>query len=107
MSLDYYLFCKDKYELIRINLDEIIEQYELILDITTAEELEYEDYEIFKPKYNKIFFIREREKINKLINECNKKIQELCQHNFIDDLIDITPDKSKYIRYCSFCELTK
>ena len=29
-----------------------------------------------------------------------------CEHKFIRDLIDITPDKSKEIIYCIFCELT-
>ena len=108
MSLDYYLFCKNNYRLIKIKLDEIIEAYELINDCTMAEDdLAYEHYEIFKPEYNKTFFIKGREKINRLINECDKKIQEICNHNFINDMIDLTPDRSEYIKYCEFCGLTK
>ena len=108
MSLDYYLFCKNKYKSIILNLDEIINTYELINDCTTAEEyLDHEHYEIFKPEYNKNFFIKRRKYIIELINECEKKIQELCMHNYVDDLIDITPDRSKYITYCEFCRLTK
>jgi len=30
-----------------------------------------------------------------------------CEHYFIRDLIDITPDKSKEIIYCILCEYTK
>lgn len=29
-----------------------------------------------------------------------------CEHHFIRDLIDITPDHSKEIIYCIYCELT-
>ena len=32
---------------------------------------------------------------------CNK-----CEHHFIRDLIDITPDHSKEIIYCIHCEYT-
>lgn len=28
----------------------------------------------------------------------------VCEHKFVRDLIDITPDKSKEIIYCIFCE---
>ena len=30
-----------------------------------------------------------------------------CNHNFITDLVDITPNKSVYITYCDFCFLEK
>ena len=36
-----------------------------------------------------------------------KKIQSLCHHTFEYDLIDITPDTSKTIFYCTKCEFTK
>lgn len=32
-----------------------------------------------------------------------KKISELCQHNYIMDLIDIDPDRSQIIYYCDKC----
>ena len=35
-----------------------------------------------------------------------KEYQESCSHVFIDDLIDITPDKSKMITYCAHCLFT-
>ena len=37
----------------------------------------------------------------------NKKIMDLCNHEFIEDTIDITPDRSQNIRYCSICEYTE
>lgn len=36
-----------------------------------------------------------------------KKIQSFCEHTFEYDLIDITPDTSKTIFYCTKCEFTK
>ena len=35
-----------------------------------------------------------------------KDYQESCSHVFIDDLIDITPDKSKIVTYCAHCLFT-
>jgi len=35
-----------------------------------------------------------------------QEYQKLCDHVFIEDLIDITPDKSKTIEYCAHCFFT-
>ena len=35
-----------------------------------------------------------------------KDYQDSCSHVFIDDLIDITPDKSKMVTYCAHCLFT-
>ena len=35
-----------------------------------------------------------------------KEYQMNCEHSFIDDLIDITPDESKCIKYCVHCLFT-
>ena len=52
--------------------------------------------------------------VNKEIDEINKTLFNLdkiiflnCEHNFVDDLIDITPDTSKHVTYCTVCEYTK
>ena len=31
----------------------------------------------------------------------------MCEHNFVKDSIDISPDESQEIEYCTFCEYTK
>jgi hypothetical protein len=41
----------------------------------------------------------------KKINDNN--IYEQCDHNFVTDIIDITPEKEKTICYCTVCELNK
>lgn len=64
----------------------------------------------------KEFYIEQRNKIqnrflknniNQRINIINTELHKLCNHEWKEDLIDITPDKSKHIIYCRKCELTK
>ena len=59
--------------------------------------------------------IEETIKLEALIEHDRKKCNDLlslreyqlsCEHTFVDDLIDITPDKSKMIKYCSVCLFT-
>jgi hypothetical protein len=40
---------------------------------------------------------------NNVSTEKNVTNSNNCQHNIVEDLIDITPDRSKYIYYCSKC----
>ena len=45
--------------------------------------------------------------INLLQIELDATIYSICQHEFIEDYIDITPDISKKIKYCVYCELNE
>ena len=45
--------------------------------------------------------------IKEIQNMFKDRIYEKCEHNFITDIIDITPEKEKTICYCTICELTK
>lgn len=42
-----------------------------------------------------------------LIKHVQHHIQNKCQHEWIDDLIDIDPDRSQNICYCINCEITQ
>jgi hypothetical protein len=108
MSLEYYLYCRKEYDNIISYIDAIIDKYDLINDITLTEtNLDNNYCQIFKPEHNKYFFIEKQKHIKELKKICNEKIQELCNHDYVDDLIDVTPDKSIYIRYCKICEYTE
>lgn len=41
----------------------------------------------------------------KILKEVNAYLFLHCQHNYVEDLIDIDPDKSQTIRYCEKCYL--
>lgn len=45
--------------------------------------------------------------INNIVKGINNDIQRLCDHEFVIDTIDIDPEKSKTVCYCSICEYTK
>jgi len=41
-----------------------------------------------------------------IVEKVQQYIEVYCQHNIIEDLIDIDPDRSKTIHYCTKCETT-
>ncbi len=41
-----------------------------------------------------------------IYNSIKDYCKKYCKHNIITDTIDITPDRSQNIRYCSICFLT-
>jgi hypothetical protein len=41
-----------------------------------------------------------------VINNCRDYLKTFCPHNFVSDVIDIDPDRSQFIRYCSDCYVT-
>ena len=49
---------------------------------------------------------RRKEKYEKIKSLVNEYLKEFCEHIIIEDVIDIDPDRSKYIRYCEKCEST-
>ena len=63
--------------------------------------------ELSNNKQNLTFFNEKKDKVIQFKNICNQKIMQLCYHEFIEDTIDISPDKSQNIRYCSICEYTE
>jgi len=100
-KLDYFLFMKKKYENILQNLIGINNTYQEILesDIIKGRYLEYEIKS--KNKCNK-----QIDEIKYYIKQIEIEIYQICEHQFIEDEIDITPDTSQKIKYCSICEYT-
>ena len=50
--------------------------------------------------------IKKTEIEQEIIN-CDNQIYKCCKHEFVEDYIDVTPDISKKIIYCTICELSK
>lgn len=101
-NINYFLFLKKKYEQILYNLNEIDRLYEEIItsDETVNEDVEYEIISQ-KENQNKINHIK------KSVEFINQQIIQLCNHNFVEDLIDISPENSQTITYCTICQYTK
>jgi hypothetical protein len=109
MSLEYYMFCKEKYEFIIKYLDGIDDLYNDIIIKTCNEEplIEEQYFKIFLSDRSLTSLNKKIENIKALKQICDEKIFELCEHEFIDDMIDITPDRSERIIYCGCCGYTK
>ena len=107
MSLEYYLFCRKRYDNVINFLKEINYENELFLNETLKLDInDVRKYNIDlsnhieEYKFDLKFFIELR-------NDNEKKIYELCEHDFEDDYIDITPERSEKITYCVICECSK
>lgn len=97
MDINYFLSSKERFEKVLSNLNEILDvYYEIQLDNNdTIIESHIKDYE---KKIDEVEFT---------INQLNKLISLHCEHIFVDDYIDITPDTSERITYCSKCQYTQ
>jgi hypothetical protein len=42
----------------------------------------------------------------RILNAINIFFLTNCEHEFVTDYVDITPDKGRNIKYCSRCEIT-
>ena len=123
MSINYYINLKNKYDLLIFSFNEIINIYEEMIFISDEEYIssnnlnnlnnlneikkdliinDISNFTEMKKTYNKHkeFMLYQKE----IINE-NIKIR--CQHNFVEDTIDIDPDRCKVINYCEYCGTTK
>jgi predicted translin family RNA/ssDNA-binding protein len=101
MDINYFLSSKKKLQKILSHLNEIKEIY-CEIQIETCEDISYE------------YITQEVDEYEKKISELKLEIEHLnqfifsnCEHTFVEDVIDITPDRSQNITYCTVCEYTK
>ena len=70
--------------------------------------LEFEDYNnVLSYTVNKSFFINKIMLAKDLKERCTKKMNDICQHSFIQDVIEVGPERSENITYCEICKFTK
>ena len=103
MSINYFLSSKKKLQKILSYLNEIKLNY-------SEMEIKEENGNIITCDYiqNNIEEIEDKIcEIELTIKYLNELIFNNCEHTFVEDVIDITPDKSQNITYCTICEYTK
>ena len=101
MDINYFLSSKKKLQKILSYLNEIK---------LTYCEIEIERNDDINDEYITDQIIEYEKKINELdltIEHLNQFICHNCEHTFVEDVIDITPDRSQNITYCTICEYTK
>ena len=105
-KVEYFLFIKNKYINILNYLTEILSSYEEVFnyDNDDNDNDDDDDTESINIQYNK--YKKEINDINFLIDDITNKIYKLCKHDFVQDEIDINPEKSQRIEYCKICEYT-
>ena len=111
MSLNYFLLCKKLTEDNLLYFDGLIVNYNKMY----TELLKY--YECMSDCNE----VNHYKNILRLLEECNNKKKEqqelielykdriynLCEHNFIDDVIEVMLERSQNITYCTICESNK
>lgn len=102
-------YINTKYIIFFNEIINFIENTVNIEEIHTELNALYLEHYIFEEKYDteviNLEKIKYKNQILRSINEViSKKIINDCSHEFIEDYIDIFPDKSQKITYCKFCE---
>lgn len=109
MALQYYILCKKMYENNIILMQEMIHNFEIILNESNniVHNLPNNLNTYASNANSHIFFLNSKlEGLNIAKSNCEKIINKLCQHNYVKDSIDITPEKSVNVQYCNICETT-
>jgi len=107
MDINYFLFFRKKYNSMLSNIMYIIDSYDEIKYFQERHNMDGETLIFTKDQTIKRNCILEKIQILNLIDICNSHIKNLCNHEFIDDNIDIDPDNSQAITYCKICELSE
>ena len=107
-KFNYFLYLKNKYTTILQNLNEICNSYEEIIENDQQMEPYLNDTELLNNQdmTELNLYKNQIQNTKKMIDNINLLIQYNCCHNYISDLIDISPDTSQYITYCTICEKT-
>ena len=103
MSVNYFLFLKKHFESIVSNLKETIDIYDDIISYMNEQHISHIKYYMDRKKEH----ILNLNQTLKYIDNCNYQLKIICDHNFVKDTIDISPDKSVNIEYCTICECNK
>jgi len=114
MDINYFLFLRRKYNKILEHIDSINSELdEIKTSIKTfindndkcINNEEKEHIEVLT--YNKLNYdVQKKYYILSIRDTLTAQIKNMCNHDFVTDLIDINPDESKTVTYCKICEFT-
>jgi len=112
MDINYFLFLRTKYNKILEHIDSVNSELDEITNFINENDKymnnrEKEFIEILSHKNLKYDFLQKKTIILPIKNVLNNHIKNKCNHEFVTDLIDISPDVSKNITYCKICECTR
>jgi hypothetical protein len=88
------------------SFDELLDKLDHILKTDTSN-IDKIINEILQINEIKLTYICKKDTIEQQIINCDNQIYKCCEHEFVQDYIDVTPDISKKIVYCTICELSK
>ena len=94
MESNIFFLKKKQYLKLIDKINYMIETYKTLRELDINE-----DYSMYIN-----FYDRQKIDIYNKINECNKNLHKLCNHQFVEDVIDYGLDSSQYIKYCILCE---
>jgi hypothetical protein len=111
MSLNYFLLCKKLTEDNLLYFDglianynkmytELLKHYECMSDCNEGKH--YKNILRLLQEYND-----KKKEQQELIELYKDRIYNLCEHNFIDDVIEVMLERSQNITYCTICESNK
>jgi hypothetical protein len=98
MDINYFLSSKKKLQKVLSHLNEIKLTYCEIRDDGVNDEYITDQISEYETKIIEL---------EVTIEHLSKFICHSCEHTFVEDVIDITPDRSQNITYCTICEYTK
>jgi hypothetical protein len=117
MSLDYLLKMKNENDYTIAYLKEINSNYAKMKEETILNLIETS----LNVNENILQYNKDITEINANLNEQDEHLKQLillnekiraklkiiCKHDWVQDLIDIDPDRSQTIEYCKICQTTK
>ena len=101
MDINYFLSTKKKLQRILAYLHEIkMTYYEIQMEKNDCLNCEYIEEQVNE-------YMKKINEHDLIIEQLNELIYSNCQHEFVEDIIDLSTDRSKQITYCRICEYTK
>lgn len=108
-TIEYLLGLKSRNKCLLNQIEDNINRYNEIMEFIN-ENCDYTYVTIELINFYNDLSERAQEEMKYLIfiNEnTNKQINQVCEHDFVTDIIDIAPDKDQTVCYCKICELNK